>query len=143
MTSWQLHSSLKISQYHVVVNYIRLQIVSPKVHGSRACIYIQYPFYSYRLAEKAEELGIITSVVGVHDVVPRISWRALTYLKLLVKKALNETSIKKAGLCAHTHDCIQWAHVNVESVGTEAAVYIHMYMYMYIYVYVEFDICMI
>ena len=51
---------------------------------------------SYKLAERAEELGVITSVVGAYDLVPRISWRALTYLKLLVKKALDETDLKKA-----------------------------------------------
>ena len=58
--------------------------------------------YSYELAERAEELGIITSVVGAHDLVPRVSWRALCYLKLLVRKALDETSIKKAS----THFCM-------------------------------------
>ena len=41
-------------------------------------------------------MGLITSVVGANDIVPRISWRALTYLKLLVKKALEETELKKA-----------------------------------------------
>jgi sn1-specific diacylglycerol lipase len=51
---------------------------------------------SYELAERAEELGIITSVVGANDLVPRISWRALTHLKLLVRKALDETDLKKA-----------------------------------------------
>ena len=53
---------------------------------------------SYELAERAEELGIITSVVGAHDLVPRVSWRALSYLKLLVRKALDETSMKKVSL---------------------------------------------
>ena len=76
---------------------------------------------SYQLAERAEELGIITSVVGAYDLVPRVSWRALSYLKLLVKKALDETAIKKASshymlmctLCICTLYIDQKHHVHV------------------------------
>ena len=76
--------------------------------------------HSYELAERAEELGIITSVVGAHDIVPRVSWRALSYLKLLIKKALEETSIKKVN-CKLLHVFTQYrVH----------AVRAHMYMYM-------------
>ena len=77
---------------------------------------------SYELAERAEELGVITSVVGAHDLVSRVSWRALSYLKLLVRKALDETSIKKASSHYITH-------VNVP----RAFAFLQMTAYMYMY----------
>ena len=75
--------------------------------------------YSYELAERAEALGIITSVVGAYDIVPRISWRALSYLKLLVSKALDETSIKKV--------CIQSLHTPTLSISFSATFFLNQY----------------